>query len=400
MAERLRVRYVVEGSVRREEQRLRVTARLVDTRDGAPLWSQTYDRELRDVFAVQEELARAIAGALVARLGLAGDPMRARPAPRNAEAHALFLKGQFLFRTQPGSYEQAAAFLAQALTVDPDHALAHLELAAIHATIALDGIAPTPGEVTQARQGVDRALQIDPTLADGVALKAWIRFFADWDWLGAEELFRDALALNPSSSVAHHRYALLLMTAGRFDEAIAHGRQALDLDPLSYRLVNGCAVIAFCARRYDEAERLARESTLLAPRYFLAHLILGSTLVGQQRLDEGIAAYRAALDVQPHEPDASASLGRALALSGRRDEARALLGALESPNAPSPPSRYELAFLLAALGERARALAALEASLARHETELVYLGCRSPLDPLRGDPRFDAVLRAVGIPGR
>ncbi len=399
-AARLRVRYVVEGSVRREGPRLRVTARLVDTRDGSPVWSDTYDRQLADVFAVQGELARAIAGALVPTLGLPRGPARERRGPTSAEAHALFLKGQFLSRNKPGTHAQAEQYLREAIAADPAFAPAHLELAAIHATLALDSLSPPEREVTLARAGVERALALDPTLADAVALKAWIRFFSDRDWAGAERLFREALAINPSSSVAHHRYALLLMTAGRFAEAIEHGRQALDLDPLSYRLVNGVAVIHFCARQYREAERLARESTVLAPDFFLAHLILGSALVEQRRLDEGIAAYRAALAVQPHEPDATASLGRALALAGRRDEARALLAALEAPDAPRPPSRYELAFLLAALGARDRAFAELEVSLARHETELLYLGVDPLFDPLRGDPRFDTVLRAVGVPGR
>ena len=391
---------MVEGSVRRDGPRLRVTARLVDTRDGSPVWSDTYDRQLADVFGVQGELARVIAGALVPTLGLRPEPLRERRGPASAEAHGLFLKGQFLARTKPGTHAQAERYLLDAIAADPTYPPAHLELAAIHATLALDSLSPPEREVALAREGVERALALDPTLADAIALKAWIRFFSDRDWDGAEQLFREALAINPSSSVAHHRYALLLMTAGRFDEAIEHGRQALDLDPLSYRLVNGCAVIYFCARQYVEAERLARESTVLAPDFFLAHLILGSTLVAQRRIDEGIAAYRAALAVQPHDPDATASLGRALALAGRHDEARALLAALEAPDAPRPPSRYELAFLLAALGERERALAELELSLARHETELLYLGVDPLFDPLRADSRFDAVLRAVGVPGR
>ena len=295
-------------------------------------------------------------------------------------------------RTGPSRY------LSQAIAADPAYAPAHLELAAIHATIALDRTSPPPDVVAGARQGVERALALDPTLADALALKAWIQFFNDWDWAGGERLFKDALALNPASSVAHHRYALLLMTAGRFDEAIAHGRQALDLDPLSYRLVNGCAVIYFCARRYEEAERQSREATVLAPGFYLAHLILGSSLAGQQRLEEAITAYQAALASLPGEPDALASLGRALAVAGHTAEARAILAKLEAPDAPLPPSRYELAFLLAALGERERAFAELDRSLSRHETELVYLAVDPLFDPLRGDPRWEAILSRVGVP--
>lgn len=398
VAGRLRVRYLVEGSVRREGPRLRVSARLVDVRDGSPLWADTYDRQLDDVFAAQTELAHAIASALMPRLGLANASVRPHKAPRNLAAHTAFLKGQFLYRTQPDSHAQAAGYLREAIAADPAYAPAHLELAALHATTALDSIAPPAAEVALARQGVQRALLLDPTLADAVALKAWIRFFSDWDWHGAARLFEDALAMQPASSVAHHRYALLLMTAGRFDEAITHAQRALEIDPLSYRLVNGCAVIEFCARRYPAAERLARESTMLAPKFYLAHLILGSTLVEQGRVADGIAAYREALEVQPREPDATASLGRALARAGRADEARALLAELEAPGSPRPPSRYELAFLLAALGERERAFTELQTSLARHETELVYLGVDPLFDPLRGDPRFDVVLRAVGVP--
>ena len=396
---RLHVRYVVEGSVRRDGRRLRVAARLVDTGSGTPVWGSTFDRDLDDAFRVQSELAGAIAGALSRLVGTPGHALAGPAArPPRPDAYAAYLKGQFLFRTQPGDHAQAIGYLAEATASDPDYAPAHLELAAIRASLALAEVSPPPDLVAQARRDVERALALDPRLADALALRAWLRFFNDWDWAGAEEGFEDALALNPSSSVAHHRYALHLMTAGRFDRAIEHCRAAMDLDPLSYRLVNGCAVVNFCARRPAEAERLTRASIELAPGFPLAHTILGSALATQGRLDEAIAAYEAALAAGPGDPDALASLGQALALGGRTSEARDLLARLDAPGGEPAPSRYEVAFLLAALGQPDRAFDQLEVSLARHETELVYLAVDPLFDPLRRDPRFARLLARVGIP--
>ncbi len=398
VSRRLRVRYVVEGSVRREANRLRVTARLVDTQDGSPIWASTYDRDLESVFAVQGELAHAIGEALVPRLGLAGAGIRPRREPLSSEAYALFLRGQFLFRTQPDGHAKAIEYLDAAIAKDPTYAPAHLELAAIRATTALDQLAPPQDQVALARQGVERALALDPTLADALALKGWLQFFNDWDWAGSEALFKEALQLNPASASAHHRYALVLMTAGRFDEAVAHIRQAKDLDPLSYRLGTGAAVVYFCARRYREAEREARDAITLARGFYLGHLLLGSTLAAQGRYDAAITAYRDALGAIAHEPDALSSLGRALALAGRTAEARSILARLEAPDAPLPPSHYELAFLLAALGERDLAFAKLDRALARHETELVYVAVDPLFDPLHADPRWAELLRKVGVP--
>jgi serine/threonine-protein kinase len=398
VSRRLRVRYLVEGSVRREGRRLRVAARLVDATDGSHVWASTYDRDLEGVFAVQDELARAIGSALVPRLGLRADALKPRRGPASPVAYGLFLKGQFLFRTQPGAHGEALAYLEDAIAKDPTYAPAHLEAAAVHAMAALDGISPPPAEVALSRQGVERALALDPELADAVALQAWLRFFNDWDWPGAEQLFQRALALNNASSTAHHRYALLLMTDGRYDAAIAHVRQARDLDPLSYRLGTAAAVIHFCARRYPEAERLARDAVALAPGFYLAHLILGSTLTAQHRFDAAIAAYEHALKVLPNEPDALASLGRTLALAGRVADARAILARLDAPDVATPPSRYELAFLRGALGDRDGAFAELHTSIDRHENELVYLAADPLFDPLRDDPRWEEVVRRVGVP--
>lgn len=402
VARQLRVRYLLEGSVRRAAARLRVTAQLVDAATGATVWGEAFDRDAGDVFGVQDELTEAIAAALVSRLSLAQPaPRRPRRPAIDREAYAQFLEGQYLNQTavSPGGRAEAVALLEASIARDARHAPAHLELAAARATEALAEVSPPMPIVRAAQASIARALALDPSSAEGLALRAWLTFFVSWDWNGAEQAFREALRLNASSPTAHHRYALLLMTARRFDEAIAHADQALDLDPLSHRVATNRAVVLLCAGRPADAERQARAALELSPGYALAHVILGSSLAAQAKWRDAEAAYRAALAVHPRDPDARASLARLLALTNRGGDARAILASFDEGDTPAA-SRYQRAFVLAALGEADGALALLDEAIAAHETELVYLAVDPLFDPLRHDPRLAERLARVAAPVR
>ena len=400
IASRLRVRYVVEGSVRRDGRELRVSARLVDTVGGSPVWSQTFDRDLDDVFQVQSQLSGAIAGALARTLGTPrpGTVVRKSSPPR-PDAYAAFLKGQFIFRTQPDNHSSAVELLSESIALDPDYAPAHLELAAVRASLALDRVSPPSDLVDGARQEVDRALDLEPHLADALALRAWLRFFNDWDWNGGTQGFEAALAISPSSSVAHHRYALLLMTAGRFDAAVRHCRQAMDLDPLSYRLgewLLGRRVL--CPPLHGGRAAGARIGVAGADVLRWRTSSWGPAWPDKGGWTRRCGAYREAIAASPDDPDALSSLGRALALAGQdRTRPGRILARLQAPDAAVPPSHYELAYLLGALGQTDQAFAELDEGPGPARDRVGVLGGRPALRPA---PPRPAVRSGAATGGR
>lgn len=394
---RLHVDYVVEGSVRKVGDRLRITTQIINASNGSHVWANGYDRGVRDLLATQAEIAREVAAALGRRI--APTPVPPPPSELDAESQELFLKGKyFVGVVGKQAPEQGLGYLKQVIGRAPSYAPAHAAAAAAYAKITLDRPAPLPEEIALAKAEARRALEIDATLADPHALLAWIAFFYDWNWSEAERGFQRALAINPNSATARHRYSLLLMSTRRFDEALAMSRKAIELDPLSAVVASNRAMILLCAGRFDEAIAQAKAALELAPSGFTTHVYIGSSYAQKGMLAQAIAAYRAALAAAPGDPDATASLGRALALAGRRDEAMAALADLRQPARPDPPSRYQLAFLQAALGNRDAAFAALDEARVRHETELVFLNVDPLFDQLRGDSRFVAFLDRLGLP--
>ncbi len=396
---RLRARYLVEGSVQKAGARLRISAQLIDTADGHHLWADTYDREVRDIFGTEDEIAHAITTALKAYVAIPGGGRTAqRGRTPDPETHELFLRGQYLVngpgRQDPG---RGLKLLEQALARMPDYAPAHLAMSVALMRMALEEPTATWDLVTRARRAATRAMELDPGLADAHAQLAWITFTYDWDPVDAERQFKQAIALNPSAAPAYHRYSLLLMAERRFEQAMVLSRQAIELDPLAPLVRSNRALILLCAHRYREAIAQAREAMELTSPYFRTYTYLGSAYVGEGRMPDAIAAYKSAVAAAPDDPDALASLGRAYALAGDHSHALQVLADLLRPDRQEPASHYELAFLYAGLGDRDKACGALEAAVAQHENDLVFLDVDPLFDNVRADPRVEAVVRRVGI---
>jgi serine/threonine protein kinase/TolB-like protein/Flp pilus assembly protein TadD len=391
---KLKVATVLEGSVRKDGNRLRITAQLVNAKDGFRLWSQTYDREMRDVFAIQDELARAIVRAL--RVRLEGRDS-ARIAPRQTtslEAYTLYLKGRSFWSKRTGDgMRQAVAYFERAIRIDSAYAPAYAGLADSWNLLAAFGhVAPEMAQA-KARAILLKALELDSTLAEAHTGLAWHRR-TERDWSGAERAFRRAIELKPSYATARQWYAMHLAQMGRYEEALREIRRAHELDPLSAIISGGVTTVLTFARRYDEAMEQARATLELHPDFHWAYVDLGDVLEKQGRYPEAIAAYRRGAELAPGDPNVAAYLAHALAAAGQRTESRRLLDRLtERPN--TPPTL--IARVHVALGEHDEAIAWLERAYESHDLWLHYLAVLH-FDTLAPDPRFKRLLKRIGLP--
>jgi eukaryotic-like serine/threonine-protein kinase len=387
---------VLGVAVRKGGGRLRVSARLTNVATGDALWAQSYDRELKDVFAVQQELAAAIAAAL--RLELTPAQAAAARGTDDLEAYDLYLRGRYLWslRTREAT-ERAAQYFEKALSRDPAYARAYSGLADSYTSFSsFYGLVPSLARARTA-ENARKALALDSTLAEPYASTAWIRIFYDWDWPGAEAALRRSIALNPSYATAHLWYGWMLMARGRPDESIAALRRARDAEPLSLIINARLGTMLYYARRYDEAVTQLRATFELEGGYWLAHRQLGETYLAMGRHDEAIRELERAVALAPTATENALRLAAAHARVGDRERATAVLRDAARGRPGEYVSPIELARVHLALGDRERAIAEISRGLADHSTNVILLGMDPMFDPLRGEPRFDAMLRRVGL---
>jgi serine/threonine protein kinase/tetratricopeptide (TPR) repeat protein len=396
----LKVQAVVSGRLLHRGDRLVLRAELVDVSDGSQLWGEQYSRDLSDIFAVEEEMARQISENL--RLKISGEDEKrlARRATESAEAYRLYLKGRFYWnkRTADG-LRRGIEFFQHAIETDPEYALAYVGLADCHGVLAFyAAVAPRDG-FPKAKAAATRALELDPTLAEAHTSLAYARHYFDWDWKGAEEEYRRALAVNAGYSTAHLFYLNLLTTLGRFDEALAEVRAGLEIDPLSLILSSSAGFIRLFARRYDEALPHFLRTLEMDGSFVPAHFYLGSTYEQMGRLDDAARELGDAVRYSGGGLLYVAALARVEAAAGRRGEAERSLAALDS----NPDGRYVPSFWVAtvhaALGDRDTAFHWLEKAFEERSHGLTFLRVDPALDSLRGDPRFDELVRRLHFPG-
>ncbi len=404
VGEQLGASMVLEGSVRRSGNRLRITAQLVNVADGYQLWSDTYDRDASDAFAVQAEIARSIARTLRVRLvGTSGDSLAVEPP--DAEAydlflkgrHALYLKGRYAWysRTEEGLLA-ALDFFQQAVAQSPDYARAHAGVADAYAVLGFYDYLPPSEAFPKAEAAARRAVALDATLAAPRATLGYVELYHHWDLAGAEDEFRRAIALGPNYSTAHQWYANLLTAAGRFPEAEREMRRAAEIDPLS--LIANAAVgwVLYHAGEHSTAVDQLRQTLELNPDYGLAHLWSGWALQELDSVDAAVRTHRRALAMSDSGALYAASLARSLALAGERAEAEALLRRLESRGESTGyvPS-YEIAKIHEALGHADQAFAWLERARGERSHSMVFLRVDPQLARMRADSRFDRLLSQV-----
>jgi TolB-like protein/tetratricopeptide (TPR) repeat protein len=417
VGEKLHVATLLDGSVRKAGDRLRVSAELVRARDGRRLWAETYDRTLTDIFAVQEELARAIAGTLGARLAAATTPTAdssrspgatpavvhrgaapplAAPGTRNLEAYDLYLRGRYFWnkRSRDG-LEQAIAYFRRAIAADPGYAQTYAALSDSYSLLGEYNYVPPISAYPKAKAAALRALELDPNLAETHASLGVVRY-RERDWPGAEAGYRRAIQLNPNYASAHHWLADLLNDLGRLEEALVEYRRAEALDPLSPIIGVGVAWTLYFQHRYGEALQQLQRALALDTSFAVTHLVLGSVYLQQRRYRDAEAELQRAAVLSGRSPVHLAALAYAYASARETGRARALLGELRERSGREYVPQWAFALVYAGLGDSGRALSLLERSVRTREAW--FYGWRDPLwDPLRADSRFQQLLKELGL---
>jgi serine/threonine-protein kinase len=389
---------VLEGTVRKIGAQLRVTAQLTSTDDGRLLWSQRYDRQLADVFAVQDEIAQTIVATLRAKSF--GDPSR-RKQKRYTEsvtAYALYLRGRHAWnkRTNEGVAE-AMDFFQQAIEADPRYALAYTGLSDAYALHVDYRSVPVHEGFAKAREYAERALAIDETVAEAHTSLGWVLFIYEWKWADAAREFRRAIELDHRYATAHQWYAALLAARGDVQEGLIESHTAQELDPASVSARRSLAYMYYYARRFDRARYHARRAMTLAPAAEETYRVLGLILAMEEKWLDAEEVLRDATALPGSSAYTLATLGYALGRSGQIREARRILAELETRRREQYISPVALATVCLGIGEYEQALDFAERSCDERRGWLAYMDVNPILDPLRSSPRFERLRRRMGL---
>jgi TolB-like protein/DNA-binding winged helix-turn-helix (wHTH) protein len=394
----LGVDYILEGSVRRQGEKVRISAQLIRVQDQIHLWAQNYDRELPDFLDVQNELGQAISRQVDLRLtpGEKGELETTRKV--DAEAYDLYLKGLYYWNMlTPTGFSQAIDYFQQAAKRDPNYALAYTGLVDCYAMLPMIGDSPPRESFPAAQAAAARALELDDTLAQAHDSDARIKLFYEWNWSESEKQSVRAIALNQNLAGAHVRYAHLLSNLGRHKEALGEAERARELDPLSLITNALLGMFLFQARQYDSALEQLQKTIRMNPHFWVGHLHLGKVYEQKRMYQEAIAEFGKARDLSEGNSETIASLGHAYALSGNPDAARKLLVELERRSRESYVPPYNIAMIYAGLGEKEHALDWLEKGYEARDVHMIFLKVDPKWDGLRADSRFEGLLRQMGL---
>lgn len=392
IAHELGVDAVVEGSVWREGNRVRIAVQLINARTDHDLWAHTYDRSLNSVLVLQGEVAQAIAEEIKVEVTPNTQARLARTRPVYAQAQELYLKGtQFLNQGDP---RNALGYLKDSIDQDPSYAPAHVALAGDYGWLGEAGLLPYSEAFTRQRTEAAKAIELDDDLPGGHAELASALMNLNWDWVSPDKEFKRALELNPNSASIHAAYAFYLVRLGRLNDAIAQAKLNLQLDPVSSRSYTNLGFIDYFARQYDQALaniQKADDMDTNPPEFIYPRAIIYA--------EKGMYA-EAILEFQKlgQQPHALGHMGNVYARMGRATEASDSISKLEEHVRTDGIGRYEIALIYAGLGKKDEAFSWLEKAYATHDKGLTYLKIDPCLDPLRSDPRFHDLLRRVGLP--
>jgi TolB-like protein/Tfp pilus assembly protein PilF/class 3 adenylate cyclase len=397
IARQLGVAHILEGSVQRSADQVRVNVQLIKAATDDHLWADTFDRKLTDIFAVESEIAKTIADTLQAKLTGSEKTAIAKRPTVNSEAYELYLKGRYFWNKRTANdFKTAIAYFQQAIDKDPNFALAYAGLADSYVLLSAYGAGSPQESFPLAKAAAKKALEIDNTLAEAHTSLGNILCVYDFDFASSTKEFERAIALDPNYATAHHWYGggppLCL---GEFDKAIAEQKRAVELDPLSLGINADLGNTYYLARRYDEAIEQLRKTIEMDPGFYDAHFNLGQALEAKGALDAAIEEYQKARALND-DPEVLALLGHAYASSGNKTEALKILDQLKELSKKRYVSAYNFAIVYLGLGDKEEALRWLQKSYQdRAGNDIGYISVDPFLDPLRGDPRFEALAEKI-----
>jgi TolB-like protein len=399
IAQELKVDGVIEGSVMRVADSVRISVQLIRVATDEHLWARSYEGSIRDVFALQDEVARDIATVLQVQLNAEVQQRPAPTRPVKAEAHEAYLKARYCWNfASPESVKASVAYFEEAIRLDPDFALAYTGLADVYATMTspiMATIAPAEG-VGRIRPAAERALQLEPALADAHQALAWLKHYYDWDWDGAEQAYGRVLSLNPNCSVACAGRAILLGGLQRYDEALRDLEQACRLDPLSllWNTIHGWTWV-LAGRPVEGSAQLHRTLSLDA-RFWFAHEVLALALLAQGKGEDAVASATTAVSLSGGMSFPVAVLGHVYGMVGQREPAARVLHQLEKATRDAYVAPSLLAFVCKGLGQKDRAFEYLESAYAVRDTGMIWM--KSVWQDWSGEPRYQELVSRMKFP--
>ena len=387
---KLSVSHILEGSVRKAGDKVRITAQLIDSIDGGHLWSQTFDRTLDDVFAVQDEIANAVVGALQVEL-LGGTQTAA--SLRNAEAYDLYLKGlRARHLPGPANMQKALGHFEQSLEIDPDLAVSWQQLAGLYSNMTVAGVLPTAEGIRLAKDAVNRALELDPMLAGSHEALGFIRTNFDWDWEGAEEAYARALEIDPNNANALTGASLLAAARGKHAAAVEYNARSIEVDPLNLRARHNKAFIHYLGHDFESAETAMLDAIEFAGGpYISSYTVLSLILVAQEKFDEALEVSEKELG----EPWRWASLSLAYGALGKDEESDVLFQQLIDKY--SDRLAVPIAGGYAFKGDADKAMEWFNRAYEQNDPQLAYTLVHPINDKMHDDPRFQELLRKLDL---
>lgn len=394
----LNVDAVVTGDVSTYKQHLIVRTSLVRVSDGVQLWGDQYDVLANDLLEVQVRISGEISSRLREKLTGEQRAQVTKKYTHDAGAYQLYLKGvYFLNKRSEDGFQKAIESFQAAIDKDPNYALAYAGLADCYTLLPAWALSAPSDAHPRARTAAEKALTLDPTIAEAHAALAHTQHNYEWDWSGAERSYRRAIELNPNYATAHHWYGNLLSDLGRTDESLSEKKRALQLDPLSLVINADYGNMMYMARQYDAAEKQLRATLELDPQFVLAHEFLAFNYQAQKKYPQAIAELNQALKLAPQAPETLAELGHAQALAGNTKEAEAYLNKVLALSAGRYVVAFDIAMLYSGLNRKAEALDWLEKAMEERSYQVTSLNVDPRVDSLRGEPRFQALVERLGL---
>jgi len=391
----LGVSHLLEGSVRREAGRVRISAQLIQVADETHVWADTYDERLGDILKLQSEVAQAVAREIRVKLTPREERRLASAREVSPIAYEAYLKGRHLWnkRTEDGMRKSIVHY-EEAIRQNPDYAIAYCGIADSYVMLACRGMAPAKETFLKAKASARKAIELDPELGDVHGSLAHVRLH-DWDWKGLEKDFQRAIELNPAQAIVYYWYGEFLMSMGRPEEAIAVTQKAHLTDPLSAVIGASLGMILYLARRYDQAVEVLQQAQDVSPDHFLPYMRLGLVRIQQGKYEEAIQNLRRAVHLAEQSTETLAALATAHAAGGNIEEARTILDELEKPAGKRYVLPYNIAKIYSASGDPDKAFEWLERAYKEGNPDLIELNSEPLFDSLRSDPRFSDLMQRV-----